>query len=170
MVAPSALAWTEFDSGDLEICQAETVGDGRVVARAHSGTGTEIVVTENGADWTGVNVPEGVAVNFIDLSSPRWLIGQASGSNPAGVFFYSDDEGRNWTETSIDQINYPAACDAGLLSTNRDGRWVVESYDGAIRVKSLGRLDDHETATATMRDVADLTSFATSPAGMVAAA
>ena len=319
VAAPSALAWTEFDSGDLEIYQAETVGDGRVVARAHSGTGTEIVVSENGADWTGVNVPEGVAVDFIDLSSPRWLIGQASGSNPAGAFFYSDDEGRNWTEltfdpalegeplhaltsatnmvivsrvpadrtahgtltkqliaaqglvadgatleswavqgntisftiadsdasysfeisdeqrealeaaegdtqirmyasdggtatavadyvswntsgssdaagfhivvttpddelllsspdgtdwteTSIDQINYPAAYDAGLLSTNRDGRWVVESYDGTIRVKSLGRLDDPESATATMRDVADLTSFATAQAGMVAVA
>ena len=52
--------------------QAATVGDGRVIARAFGDSGTEIIVSDNGADWTPVSVPGGIAADFIDVSSPRW--------------------------------------------------------------------------------------------------
>lgn len=326
--AASALAWTEVGDGELgvyqAVYQAATVGDGRVLARAFGDSGTEIIVSDNGADWTLLSMPDGIAADFIDVSSPRWLVGQARGADSAGRFFYSDDEGGSWaeltfepapegeplhaltsgnsmmivfrvppdrdghitliqqliaasgvvpddatleswaieswtlqgttvsftiagsgasfsfeisdeerqaldategdtrirvyagdggtarataeyvswntsassnasgfsiaittpddelllssvdgaawTETSIDGINFPDAYDSGLLATNRDGRWVVERWEDEIRVKSLDQLDDPRAATATMRGIADLESFATGPAGMVATA
>ena len=63
----------------------ETVGDGRVLARAFTDTGTIIMISENGTDWTQAAVPHGISPDFIDVSGDRWLIAghDATGFGPA---------------------------------------------------------------------------------------
>ena len=110
--ATSVLSWTgqsanELFGGDLlDVYEAETVGDGRVVARAWGSTGSQIVVSENGTGWTPVSVPTGVDPQHIDISGDRWLIAGAdmSGSGSSFRAVYSDDQGGNWTDVAIDPV------------------------------------------------------------------
>ena len=108
----STLSWTAHDSSELfgggllDVYEAETVGDGRVVARAWGDTGSQIVVSDDGTGWTEVPVPAGVDPWHIDISGDRWLIagGDMSGTGPDHRIFYSDDQGQNWTETALDPV------------------------------------------------------------------
>ena len=108
----SALTWTGHDTNELfgagllDVYAANTVGDGRVVARAWDNTGSQVVVSENGTDWTRVVVPTGVDPQHIDISGDRWLIAGADTSGAGSSFraFYSDDQGGNWTELALDSV------------------------------------------------------------------
>ncbi len=112
------LMWTEYTpswtaaytpSGTVTdqpyVYSVETVGDGRVLARAFTDTGTIIMISENGADWTQAAVPHGISPDFIDVSGDRWLIAghDATGFGPADRAFYSDSGGEDWTELALDE-------------------------------------------------------------------
>lgn len=113
------LTWTEYTpswtvaytpSGTATdqpyVYSVETVGDGRVLARAFTDTGTIIMISENGTDWTQAAVPHGISPDFIDVSGDRWLIAghDATGFGPANRAFYSDSGGEDWTELTLDEI------------------------------------------------------------------
>ncbi len=112
------LMWTEYTpswtaaytpSGTVTdqpyVYSVETVGDGRVLARAFTDTGTIIMISENGTDWTQAAVPHGISPDFIDVSGDRWLIAghDATGFGPADRAFYSDSGGEDWTELALDE-------------------------------------------------------------------
>ena len=108
------LQWTEIDPGFVDLFMLESVGDGRVLARAFDNVGEpgtvmavgRVVVTTDGTTWTELPVPDGVNPDHIDVSGDRWLVaGRGSGSEvsrdaPSRAFF-SDDEGTTWTELDI---------------------------------------------------------------------
>lgn len=106
----STLSWTAQDPDEVSgagldgVYEAQTVGDGRIVARTWGDTGSQIVVSEDGAVWTEVPVPAGLDPWHVDISADRWLIAgpDVSGSGQDPRIFYSDDSGRNWTETALD--------------------------------------------------------------------
>ena len=108
------LQWTEIEPGLDDLTGIESVGDGRIIARSWTDSGTagdsysaaRIVVTTNGTDWTEVPMPSGIIPDQIDISDDRWLVtGFEHGSDPysrsSGRAFYSDDEGANWTELAL---------------------------------------------------------------------
>ena len=108
------LQWTETDPGFVDLFMLESVGDGRVLARAFDNVGEpgtvmavgRVVVTTDGTTWTELPVPDGVNPDHIDVSGDRWLVaGRGSGSElprdaPSRAFF-SDDAGTTWTELDI---------------------------------------------------------------------
>ena len=97
--------WTETDQ--LDVYSVETVGDGRILARAVIGSGLGIMISENGTDWTQATVPDGVSPDFIDISGDRWLIAGEDTTRfpPAGNrAFYSDDGGEDWIELVLDEV------------------------------------------------------------------
>ena len=108
------LQWTEIDTGFVDLFRIESVGDGRIVARAWYDADTtenvysaeSVVVTTNGTDWTEVPMPSGIIPDHIDISGDRWVVaGPEAGSDPfdrtVGRAFFSDDEGTAWTELSM---------------------------------------------------------------------
>ncbi len=90
-----------FPAGFFGFGGIETVGDGRVVARAHGESGTALIITDNGEDWTRIELPDGVSPDVVDVSGPRWLLTTLDFDGPSRVF-YSDDEGADWTEVQFD--------------------------------------------------------------------
>ncbi len=110
--ASSILTWTEDDTNDqfgsdlLDVYEAETVGDGRVVARAWGDAGSQIIISEVVGDWTRVDIPTGVSPDHVDVSGDRWLLaGQdASQFDALARVFYSDNRGADWTEVAIDPV------------------------------------------------------------------
>ena len=119
------LEWTEIDPGIDSHSIFQSVGDGRVLARAWSLAGASaddgeqlyptprILVTSNGTDWTEVPVPEGVNPYQVEIAGDRWLVaGPGTGSEsigyvapvslPSSRVYFSDDEGTTWTELDID--------------------------------------------------------------------
>ena len=108
------LQWTETDPGFVDLFTLESVGDGRVLARAFDNVGEpgtvmavgRVVVTSDGTTWTELPVPDGVNPDHIDVSGDRWLVaGRGSGSelprNAPSRAFFSDDAGTTWTELDI---------------------------------------------------------------------
>ncbi len=109
-VAPEP-TWTEYnptwtDADRTDVYLVETVGDGRILAHSVTDTGPEIMISENGADWTQVALPNRFGPNFVDISGDRWLIaGQGiTGFTSAHQAFYSDNEGADWTEVVLDEV------------------------------------------------------------------
>lgn len=107
------LEWTELDPGFDDLFQLESVGDGRVIARAwtdgeeHGLFGQRMVVSSNGTDWTGLALPEGLFPEQVNVGSDRWVVtGQFldSGRPEEAVdrVFFSDDHGATWTETVLE--------------------------------------------------------------------
>ena len=91
------LEWTEIEPGIEHLSILQSVGDGRVLARAwpfggqvFGGAGVDggeqasggeqvdltaqILVSSNGTDWTEVPMPEGVSPDQVDISGDRWLV------------------------------------------------------------------------------------------------
>lgn len=105
--APPPLVFNEHDPAELfptgfyGVEGIETVGDGRVVARAHGDAGTSLIITDNGEDWTRISLPDGVSPDVIDVSGPRWLLTSLEFDSLARIF-YSDDEGANWSEVTLE--------------------------------------------------------------------
>ena len=104
------LVWTEVtldpDMGLVDIYGLESVGDGRIVARAWDGSRDFVVVSEDGTTWTALPVPTGISISsdHVDIAGDRWVVGGQDTADflaPSRVFF-SDDEGVAWTELVID--------------------------------------------------------------------
>ena len=107
------LQWTEIDPGFDDLFMLESVGDGRVTARAWADGdgqglfGERVVVSANGTDWTDVPLPEGLFPDQVSLSSDRWVVtGRYLDVDPHDIgvdrVFFSDDQGATWTETVIE--------------------------------------------------------------------
>lgn len=132
------LQWTEIDPGFADLYRLESVGDGRVVARAWRGAGPgansetvgQVVVTTNGADWAEVPMPAGIVPHFVDISSDRWVAtgqgGDADARGEAGPVpaslgraFFSDDEGATWTELALNLPPDPARASPYVVEDSR---------------------------------------------------
>ena len=107
------LQWTEIDPGFDDVFMLESVGDGRVTARAWTEGdgqglfGERVAVSANGTDWTEVPMPEGLFPDQVNLLSDRWVVtGRYPDIDPLEVgsdrVFFSDDQGATWTEVVID--------------------------------------------------------------------
>lgn len=102
------LIWTEItvqpDMGVTEIYGIESVGDGRIVARAHDDAGGQVIVTRDATAWGALGMPRGISPDQLDIAGDRWVVvglDVADASRPHRVF-YSDDQGAGWTELAID--------------------------------------------------------------------
>ena len=111
------LEWAEYEPGIAGLSILQSVGDGRVLARAWSledcraeliPASGQVFVTSNGIDWTEVPIPDGVRPDLVNTSGDRWIVaGQQSDCGPFGYapfelwssrVFFSDDQGAVWTE------------------------------------------------------------------------
>ena len=74
------LEWTEFDPASVfgadvfYVGRVETVGDGRVLVQVASPEGNQVMVSENGADWTVIAMPPDFSLEHFDIASDRWLV------------------------------------------------------------------------------------------------
>ncbi|MYH71188.1 MAG: hypothetical protein F4153_01180 [Acidimicrobiia bacterium] len=122
------LEWAEFDPGlddDAVSGLLASLGDGRILMQTYrpgsdkAGPGLQLLVTEDGADWSEVPIPTGLWPPQFDLSSERWLVaghdiagdprsanGESEGGDSRGLAgyraFYSDDQGASWIELEFD--------------------------------------------------------------------
>lgn len=103
----SALEWAEFDPMDVfgpnhaGINFIESVGDGRVTARAFSSGRHSALVSGDGSSWSEVPLPAAIdRLDNIDIAGDRWLVAgrDQSGSKPVTRAFFSDDQGTSWAE------------------------------------------------------------------------
>ena len=105
------LEWTEFDPGFDDLFKLESVGDGRVIARAWNDGdrglfGQRIVVSANGKGWGEIPIPEDLFPDQVNVSADRWVVtGRIPDVDRANVgadrVIYSDDQGVTWTEVAV---------------------------------------------------------------------
>ncbi len=106
----TTLEWTEFDATGVfggEVIDAFnviSVGDGRVLVNTYGPDGNQLMVSDNGAEWTAIPIPPDFAADRFDFAGGRWLI---TGWDTAGLgnsiqAFFSDDQGTTWTELAFD--------------------------------------------------------------------
>ena len=128
------LQWTQIEPEFIDLFGLESVGDGRVFARAFRNGGEPgsvvadelIVVTVDGTNWVEVPMPDGVSPDHLDMSGDRWVVagrGIDSGSigDTASRAFYSDDQGTTWTELDISLPPDPTPTSPWLV----DETWVT---------------------------------------------
>ena len=130
------LQWTEIDAG-LDLYGIESVGDGRIIARAWPDSGAaegpvtgRIVVTANGIDWTDVPMPADIVPDQIDISGSRWVVaGPEAGADPFDSMpsraFFSDDEGASWTEVGLVLPSDPTPVSPYVIETS----WVTSALE-----------------------------------------
>ena len=132
----AVLVWTEvtFDTstGLIDVYGIESVGDGRIVARALGDAGDQVVVTTDGTTWSDVPMPAGISPDYIDIAGDRWLVGgpDTTGAEHVSRAFYSDDEGATWTELAIALT--PAASMPSYCPERSRVRSVVASGDSIV--------------------------------------
>ncbi len=104
------LEWTELDPASVFGTDAsyfgrvESLGDGRVLVEVYSTEGTQVMVSENGVDWTEVSMPPDFSLEQIDIVGDRWLVsGWSAIRMPESIsqVLFSDDQGANWTDLAI---------------------------------------------------------------------
>ncbi len=120
------LDWTRSDPGQqsnallVNAAQPYTLGDGRVAAhRWRYG----LIVSDDGNDWTSVDIPAPFSPEHAELSSQRWLVtGYGERETdfsewPVNQAFYSDDQGTTWTELTFDPaLSSEASVETALVS------------------------------------------------------
>ncbi len=154
------LEWTEIDPGFDNLFKLESVGDGRVIARAWNDGdggffGQRVVVSANGTDWTEVPMPENLFPEQVNVSADRWVVtGRLPDVDRADIgpdrVFFSDDRGATWTEVAIDIPAEASSPYAGLSlrasSVLVSGERIVvslltsPSFDGQALLTDLGLL------------------------------
>ena len=102
------LVWAEVAPGTrvgpTDLHGIESVGDGRIVARASGDAGGRLFVTTDGTTWSAIGLPDGVSPDHLDVASRRWVVAGADPTAPdhRDRVFHSDDDGTTWTELAID--------------------------------------------------------------------
>lgn len=106
------VAWAEFEptqvfGADITfVNHMASVGDGRVLAQGDGPDGTQLMITENGRDWTVVPMPPDLTPERFDIASARWLVAgtamDSSGALDNHRALFSDDRGSTWTDLAID--------------------------------------------------------------------
>ena len=154
------LQWTEIEPEFIDLLGLESVGDGRVFARAFRNVGEPgsvvademVVATVDGTNWVEVPMPEGVSPDHLDISGDRWVVAGRdtdSGSigDTASRAFFSDDEGTTWTELDISLPPDPTPASPWLV----DETWVTSvlvSGQNIVLVTSVHQDVDLEALVA----------------------
>ena len=151
------LTWTEVfldsDSDVVEIYRIESVGDGRIVARAWGDAGDQVVVTTDGTTWTTVPTPAGIAPGLIDIAGIRWVVAGADDSGPerSDSVYYSDDDGANWAALTIDVASDAASLPPHCVERSQVTSVLASGERIVIVVETYHELDLHELLVAAGR-------------------
>ena len=105
------LGWTEFDiaavfgADVIDAYGVASLGDGRVLVQAYGSDGNQVLVSDNGLDWTVISMPPDIAPERFDIAGDRWLVTGVA-HNTSGAFdshraFFSDDQGVTWTDLAL---------------------------------------------------------------------
>ncbi len=152
--AVEPLVFTEHEPADLfpaglhSVTGIDTVGDGRVVARVHGESGAALIITDNGRDWTRVQLPEGVSPDIVDVSGPRWLLTTLEFDSFARIF-YSDDQGADWTEVLLESLP-TGATPPTLIDALVSNQHLVVITKGAVDRQGQ---DQHIMQLISQRDI-----------------
>ena len=151
------LTWTEVfldpDSGVLEIYRIESVGDGRIVARAWGDAGDQAVVTTDGTTWTAIGLPDGISPDSIDIGGDRWVVGGTgmTDSDRRGRVFFSDDDGASWTELTIDAVSEAEPLASHCIERVQVTSVLASGERMVAVVETHAELDLHELLVASGR-------------------
>lgn len=104
-----ALEWTEFDPASvfgadaIDAHNIVSVGDGRVVVQVYGGEGDQVLVSDNGTDWTVISMPPDFAPERFNLAGERWAVTGRDLSTYEDTIsaYFSDDQGATWTDLAI---------------------------------------------------------------------
>ena len=103
------LQWAELDasaafgSNVIDAHNVVSLGDGRVLVEAYGDDGNQVLVTDNGADWTVIPMPADFDPERFDLADERWLVTgwDTTSLDNAISAFYSDNQGATWSQLSL---------------------------------------------------------------------
>ena len=135
-----AVAWTEFEPAQVfgaglpDAHHILSVGDGRMLAQAYGPDGNQVMVTENGRDWTVVPMPADFTPERFDIAGDRWLV-TGSRFNETSFetqAFFSDDRGTTWTDLALDIVDpdETSRVEAAAVS----GQNMVLAVEGRVHV------------------------------------
>ena len=169
------LEWTEFDPASVFgadvsfVGRVETVGDGRVLVEVHGTDSSQVMVSENGADWTVVPMPPDFSLEHFDIVGDRWLV---TGwpvirmAESTGQALFSDDQGTTWTDLNLPlgpvAENETASVAAALVSGENMVVAVISRTrpDIASVIVSRGLVPDKESIQGWISVEGDTVSFA----------
>ena len=103
-------SWTEFEptgvfgADVVDVHSVVSVGDGRVLVQAYGPDGNQVLVTDNGTDWSVVPMPPDFLPERFDIAGDRWLVTgwDATSLENSAEAFFSDDQGATWTDLTLD--------------------------------------------------------------------
>ena len=169
------LEWTEFDPASVFgadvsfVGRVETVGDGRVLVEVHGTDSSQVMVSENGADWTVVPMPPDFSLEHFDIVGDRWLV---TGwpvirmAESTGQALFSDDQGTTWTDLNLPlgpvAENETASVAAALVSGENMVVAVISRTrpDIASVIVARGLVPDKESIQGWISVEGDTVSFA----------
>ncbi|MDE0066403.1 MAG: hypothetical protein OXN44_05965 [Acidimicrobiaceae bacterium] len=125
----------ELFGTDTHVEGLQTIGDGRVMAVAYGETHTNLIITDNGEDWTQISLPDGASPDIVDLSGPRWLITTLDWEGPPRSYF-SDDEGASWSEVDLSAVDGQSPT---LVNALVSGEKLLFIFKGAIDYEGQNR-------------------------------
>ncbi|MDE0581090.1 MAG: procyclic acidic repetitive family protein [bacterium] len=107
-----AVAWAEFQPTQvfgaefIDVDHMVAVGDGRVLAQRYGSDGSQVMITENGRDWTVIPMPRFFTPQRFDIAGDRWLVTglQFNDASLGTQAFFSDDRGATWTDLPLDIV------------------------------------------------------------------
>lgn len=157
------LEWTEIELDVPYGLSIHATSDGRVVAVGGSPAGdsfpaaTHLLVTEDGAAWTQVPLPDDIVLFSVAMSDERIAIsassraGTAAGGDAADMgvpILVSDDQGATWAEATLDiqtarrGLHDDATVEFSLASVSVSGDYVVAAVQGHVRLNVASLLVD----------------------------
>ena len=149
------LQWSEFELELLYGFSVHSTSDGRVAVIGGSFTSdafpaaSHLLVSEDGAEWTSVPLPEVVFPTSVDMSEKRMALGGWRNAEPSAGNFVggqgvlasvSEDGGSTWTHTRFQAeavaqyLSDEATVEFGLASVYVSGDYVVVAAQGFVRL------------------------------------
>ena len=166
------LQWSELELELPDGFFVHSTSDGRVAVIGGSFTGDafstalHLLVSEDGAEWTSVPLPEDVFPTSVDMSERRMALGgwrnaEPSAGNIAGgqgvMASVSDDGGSTWTHTRFQAeavaqyLSDDATAEFVLASVYVSGDYVVVAAQGFVRLDAESLLVDAGLVPADAR-------------------